>query len=394
MTCMMICRLVAAAALALVALGGSLTGASAQEKIKVGIISDFTGPFAVVGARLRHGVEIYLAEHSTRIGGREVELVYRDVGNGSPTVAKQIAEELIVRDRVALLAGFSVTPEVSAVASVITEARVPAVIMVPSTPALMNMSPYFVRVANNMIATVRPAAEWSYKIGKRKAYIVVADLAPGHQVQETFRNRFKELGGEIVTEDRVPLSTVDYAPIAERIVRANVDVVQMFIPTGTPSVSFIRGLSAQGVFAKGATVIGVGETDDADLPSFDESVIGVHTSFHYAPDLPYAANKNFRERFLAKYGADSIPSAFAVTGYDGMHLVFRLIESQQSKKFDGTAAVEAVKGYKWESPRGPAQIDAASRDLIENYYIRRVSKVDGKMKNVVVDTFEQQQPRF
>jgi branched-chain amino acid transport system substrate-binding protein len=395
MTCTMIAwRLVAAAALALVALGGASSGAAAQEKIKVGIISDFTGPFAVVGVRLKQGMEIYLAEHGARIGGREVELVYRDVGNGSPTVAKQIAEELIVRDRVALLAGFSVTPEVSAVASVITEAKVPAVIMVPSTPALMKMSPYFVRVANNMIATVRPAAEWSYKIGKRRAYIVVADFAPGHQVQETFRNRFKELGGEIVTEDRVPLNTVDYAPIAERIVRANVDVVKMFIPTGTPSVSFVRGLSAQGVFAKGATVIGIGETDDADLPSFDESVIGVHTSFHYAPDLPYAANKNFRERFFAKFGADSIPSSFAVTGYDGMHLVFRLIESQQGKKFDGPAAVEAVKGHKWESPRGPAQIDAASRDLIENYYIRRVSKVDGKMKNVVVDTYEQQPPRF
>jgi branched-chain amino acid transport system substrate-binding protein len=191
MTCtMMTCRLVAAAALSLIALGGSSTGTQAQEKIKVGIISDFTGPFAVVGVRLKQGMEIYLAEHGTRVGGREVELVYRDVGNGSPTVAKQIAEELIVRDRVALLAGFSVTPEVSAVASVITEAKVPAVIMVPSTPALMKMSPLFRagRQQRRLQRCALPPVVAQNR--KRRAYIVVADFAPGHQVQETFRNRF------------------------------------------------------------------------------------------------------------------------------------------------------------------------------------------------------------
>jgi branched-chain amino acid transport system substrate-binding protein len=367
--------------------------APTQEKLRIGMISDFTGPFANVGIRLRYGIETFLAEHGPRVGGREVEVIYRDVGNGSPSVAKQIAEELIVRDKVSMLAGFSVTPEVLAVASVVTESKTPAVIMVPSTPALVKMSPYFVRTGNNMIATVMPGAEWAYSQGKRRAYIVVADFAPGYEVQNTFKRKFTELGGSVVAEDRVPLSTVDYAPIAERIARANVDALQMFVPTGTPSITFVRALAAQGVFSKGLAVIGVGETDDADLPSFDDSVLGVHTSFYYASTLDNPENRAFREKLSAKF-KEAVLAPYPVTGYDSMHLLYKMIESQTGKTFDSDSAMKSILGYKWNSPRGPMSIDPNSRDVIENYYIRKVEKIDGQLRNVVVKTYEQQAPQF
>src|SRR5262245_5560655 len=160
-------RAMTATLLAIGLLPASSLQTLAQDKLRIGMISDFTGPFANVGIRLRYGIETFLAEHGPRVGGREVEVIYRDVGNGSPSVAKQIAEELLVRDNVSMLAGFSVTPEVSAVASVVTESKIPTIIMVPSTPALMKMSPYFVRTGNNMIATVIPGADWAYSQGKR-----------------------------------------------------------------------------------------------------------------------------------------------------------------------------------------------------------------------------------
>jgi len=367
--------------------------AVAQEKLKIGIISDFTGPFANVGIRLRYGIETFFAEHGPHVGGRDVEIIYRDVGNGSPSVAKQIAEELVVRDQVSMIGGFSVTPEVSAVASVVTEGKIPTVIMVPSTPALMPMSPYFVRTGNNMIATVAAGADWTYKSGKRKAYIVVADFAPGYEVQNTFKRRFTALGGTVVAEDRVPLSTVDYAPFAERIARADVDAVQMFVPTGTPSISFVRALAAQGVFSKGLTAMGVGETDDADLPSFDDSVLGVYTSFYYASTLENPENTAFRQKLAAKFKEATL-APYPVTGYDSMHLFYKMAESQQGKTFDGDAAVKSILGYKWSSPRGPVMIDPASRDIVENYYIRKVEKINGELRNVVVQTYEQQPPQF
>jgi branched-chain amino acid transport system substrate-binding protein len=365
----------------------------AQEKLRIGIIGDFTGPFANVGIRLRYGIETFFAEHGPKVGGREVEILYRDVGNGSPSVAKQIAEELVVRDKVAMIGGFSVTPEVSAVASVVTEGKIPTVIMVPSTPALMKMSPYFIRTSNNMISTVASGADWTYKNGKRRAYIVVADFAPGHEVQNTFKRRFTELGGTIVGEDRAPLSTVDYAPFAERIVRADVDAVQMFVPTGTPSISFVRGLAAQGVFSKGLTVMGVGETDDADLPSFDDSVLGVYTSFYYASTLENAENTAFRQKLAAKFKEATL-APYPVAGYDSMHLLYKMAESQSGKAFDGDSAVKSILGYKWNSPRGPVMIDPVSRDIVENYYIRKVEKIDGQLRNVVVSTYPQQMPQF
>jgi branched-chain amino acid transport system substrate-binding protein len=367
--------------------------ARAQDKLRIGMISDFTGPFATVGTRLRYGMETYLAVNGKSAGGREIEVIYRDVGNGSPSVAKQIAEELIVRNQVSMIGGFSVTPEVSAAASVVTEGKTPAIIMVPSTPALIKMSPYFIRTGNNMIATVSCGADWTYKNGKRRAYIVVADFAPGYEVQNTFKRVFTHLGGTIVGEDRVPLSTVDYAPFAERIANANVDCVQMFVPTGTPSITFVRALAAQGVFSKGLTVMGVGETDDGDLPSFDDSVIGVYTSFYYASTLDNPENTAFRKALAAKY-KEAVLAPYNVTGYDSMHLFFRMAESQQGKSFDGAAAVEAIRGYKWNSPRGPVMIDAASRDIVENYYIRKVQKIDGQLRNVVVQTYRQQPPQF
>ncbi|HVG50786.1 MAG TPA: ABC transporter substrate-binding protein [Xanthobacteraceae bacterium] len=390
---MLVNRIALSILLAGSALPAASISATAQEKLRIGMISDFTGPFANVGIRLRYGIETFLAEKGNKVGGREVELIYRDVGNGSPAVAKQIAEELVVRDKVQMIGGFSVTPEVFAAAPVVTEGKIPSVIMVPSTPALMKMSPYFVRTSNNMISTVVPGADWAYKQGKRRAYIVVADFAPGHQVQETFKKKFTELGGTIVGEDRAPLSTVDYAPFAERIARANVDMVQMFVPTGTPSITFMRGLAAQGVFSKGLTVIGVGETDEADLPGFDDSVIGVYTSFYYASTLNNPENVAFKQKLAAKF-KDAIPAPFAVAGYDSMNVLYKMAESQAGKTFDGDSAVKSVLGYKWNSPRGPVMIDPASRDIVENYYIRKVEKVDGRLQNVVVDTYTQQMPQF
>jgi branched-chain amino acid transport system substrate-binding protein len=387
-------RLVVALLLTGSVLPASSMTAAAQEKLRIGIISDFTGPFANVGIRLRYGIETFFGEHGPKVGGREVELIYRDVGNGSAAAAKQIAEELVVRDKVSMIGGFSVTPEVSAAASVVTEGKIPTVIMVPSTPALVKMSPYFVRTGNNMIATVWSGADWAYNIaGRRRAYIVVADFAPGYEVQNTFKKRFTELGGTIVGEDRAPLSTVDYAPFAERIVRANVDVVQMFVPTGTPSISFVRALAAQGVFSKGLAVIGVGETDDADLPSFDDSVLGVHTSFYYASTLENPENTAFRQKLAAKF-KDAVLAPYPVTGYDSMQVLYKMAESQAGKPFDGDSAVKSILGYKWNSPRGPASIDPESHDIVENYYIRRVDKLNGELRNVVVKTYEQQPPRF
>src|SRR5690606_8185983 len=157
-------------------------------------------------------------------GGREVDVIYRDVGGSNPAVAKRLAEELIVRDKVVMLGGFFITPEAGAVASVITETKTPAILFNAAASPLVRQSPYFVRVASTLFQDLHSAAEFAYMSGKRRAYIAVADYAPGHEVQEAFKSKFIALGGQVVGEDRVAMNTVDFSPAAERIANSKADV--------------------------------------------------------------------------------------------------------------------------------------------------------------------------
>ena len=372
--------------LSLVLLALAALPAAAQEKLRIGIIGQFSGPFAQAGVQFRQGVETWLAMHGTKVGGREIEMVYRDVGGANPAVAKRLAEELIVRDKVAMLGGFYLSPEASAVAPVITETRTPAVIFNAASPPIVTTSPYFVRTGQSLWQASTPPASWAAKQGFKRAYLAVADYAPGYDVQAAFKSTFTAAGGAIVGEDRIPLNTVDFSAYAQRIANTKPDVVEIFIPTGAPSVGFVKALAAQGVLASNTAIIGSAEVDDTELHLFDHGVAGVYSSLFYLPGLENAENVAFKRALAAKFGADVIPNFAMVGAFDGMALMAHMIEAQQGKPWSGDAAMAAAKGYAWNSPRGPMRIDPETRDVIQNEYIRRVALVDGKLRNVVVDT--------
>ncbi len=365
------------------------SAADAQQKIKVGIIGQFSGPFATVGQEYREGIECFLALYGTRVGDREVELVYRDVGGSNPATAKQIAEELIVSDKVSIIGGFLLSPESFAVASVLTETKTPGVIFNGASPSIIDKSPYFVRVSLTMTQLAPPAVEFALKRGKKRFYIAVADYSPGVDFEKTVKHAILAGGGQIVGIDRIPLNTVDYAPYAARIANAKPDAVLTFLITGAPAVTALKAFAAEGILGnKDILTVGVAETDDPDLHLFDDSIIGFYSSHHYASSLTNAANIKFKEVFKKKFGADTPIGLFAPPAYDGMRVIFKMIESQKGKPFDGTDAINAVRGFAFDSPRGPMKIDAKTRDSIVNIYIRRVEKMaNGQLQNVVVETF-------
>ena len=360
------------------------SSALAAEPIRVGIMVDFSGPFSSVGTMVRQGVELYAKQHGQIVGGRQVEFLFRDI---NPGTAKAIGEELAVKDKARIFAGFALTPEAAAVASISKEAKIPTVLVLPSTPTLMNMSPYFIRSANNMPATVMPSAEWAFKQGKRRAYIAVSDYAPGYELQASFKKKFEELGGKVVAEDRIPLNTIDFSSFAERIARAKPGIVVIFVPNGAPSAGFIKALAAQGVMSSGTPVIGSAETDDTEQRYFDDNVLGAYSSIFYVPSLDNPENKAFKAQLAKTAGPDVIPNFAMVGAYDGMGVLYHMIEAQAGKPFDAAAAMNAAKGYEWKSPRGPAKIEPDTRDITQNEYIRQVQKVDGKRINIVVATY-------
>lgn len=382
----MLFRRLALGALAALATLGTAPVAS-QEKIRIGIIGPFTGPFATTGIQYRQGIETFLSVNGNKIGGREVEVLYRDVGGTNPAVAKRLAEELIVRDKVALLGGFYLSPEATAVAPVVTETKVPAVLFTAASPAIMKLSPMFIRAGDNILQAALPPADWAIKRGAKRAYIAVADYAPGHDVQNGFKARFTQLGGTIAGEDRLPLNTVDFAPFAERIASSKADFVNVFVPAGAPAVSFMKALSAHGVTAARVAIMGQAETDDNELRLFDDTVIGVFSSLYYAIDAPGEANRRFKAALANKIGPSAIPTYSTMAAYDGMHILFRMIESQKGRAFDGPAAVKAMEGMSWESPRGQVRIEPGTREMTQPIYIRRVEKIGGKLQNRIVETF-------
>lgn len=357
------------------------------EPVRIGIINHDTGPFATPGRDIRAGIEVFRELNGEMAGGRKVEIIFRDMAGPNPATARRLAEELIVRDKVSILGGFYLTSDASPVAAVLNQSNTPAVLFVAASPTLLPQSPMFLRAGQNIGQSAVAAAQFALKSGKRSAYIAVSDYAPGHDVQRFFRATFEAGGGKIVDEVRAPLSTLDYAPIAERIKNANVDVLDVFVPPGAAAVSFSKALAAQGVM-KQNLVIGMGEAEDADLGLFDDSIIGFHQALYYAESLDNPENKAFTAALKKKFGNDRQPTFTAVSAYDGMALIYRMIESQKGKTFEGKTALQSVMGAALRSPRGTFTIDPATREPIQDIHIRRVEKVNGRLRNVVVDSFK------
>jgi branched-chain amino acid transport system substrate-binding protein len=372
---------------ALLTLAFGVGAAFAGELVKVGVIGQFSGPFALAGKQLKQSIDVYVAQHGTKAGSHEVQFVYRDIGGSNPALAKSLAEQLIVKDGASILTGFFLSPEAAVVAPVINETKTPSVLSVSAGPQLLRMSPYFVRAGENISQPASAQANFATENGKRRAYIAVADYASGRDVEEAFTRRFKALGGEIVGVDHMPLNTVDYAPFAERIVNAKPDVVVTFLPTGAPSVSFFSALATQGI-VKSTMIIGVAETDDPDLPTFSDSIVGVYSSIFYSESLDNPENVAFLKVMKEKFGADQAVGVNNESPYDAIELVYRMVAAQGDGAFDPEVAMTAVKGYAWNSPSGPKRIDAKTREMIHNIYIRQVQKIDGRLQNVVVKTYE------
>jgi branched-chain amino acid transport system substrate-binding protein len=357
-------------------------GSAADDTIKIGIVGQFTGPFALSGAQFRTGVETWLTQNGNKVGGRTVEVIYRDTGGPNPASSRRIAEELIVSDKVSMLGGFYLSPEASAVASLATETKTPTVLFETGSPPVVTLSPYFVRTGNSIGQGAATQAIWANKHGKKRAYMIVSDYAPGYDVEATFKKQFTALGGTVIGDDRAPLSTVDYAPFAERAANANPDLVVVFIPSGAPAISLMKALKARGVTDKSA-VIGQAEADDPELNLYDDSIIGFYSALHYALGIDNAANKKFK----AAVPAPAVPSFLMVGAYDGMRVMYKMIESQKGKPWDSTAAIESIKGFTFDSPRGRVTINKATRDINQPYFVRRVEKVNGKLVNLLSETF-------
>ena len=362
--------------------------AAAQQTVKIGFIAEFSGPFADYGNQMLNGMKTYLKLHGDTFAGRRVEIVTRDTTGPAPDIAKRLAQELITRDNVDILAGFGLTPNALAVAPISAEARKPMVITNAATSVITTRSPYVVRVSHTLPQQTQPIAQWALKNGVKRAYTLVSDYGPGIDSEVQFVKSFKAGGGEIVDSVRVPLQNPDFAPFLQRIKDSKPDAVFVFLPPGSQTIGFIKGYEERGLKQAGIRLIGTGDlTDDGVLQAMGDPTLGLITSFHYSAAHDSPENKLFVKTYAEVNGTKYRPNFMACAGYDGMAAIAEALK-KTGGSVDADKFLAALKGMKPTSPRGPITIDPETRDIVQTVYVRKVEKVNGELYNIEFDKFE------
>jgi branched-chain amino acid transport system substrate-binding protein len=382
---MKLSRLIAALSL----IGAACTvPALAADSVRIGLIATYSGPYADYGRQFDAGVALYLKESGGKLGGKTAEIIKKDTAGPAPEVSKRIAQELIVRDKVDFITGLDFSPNAYAIAPVVTQAKIPTLVMNASSSAITNSSPYIARVSFTVQQVSDPMARWMLRNDIKEAYTVVADYASGTDSFTAFEKAFTAGGGKIVGSVRTPMNNPDFSAYVQRIKDAKPKAVFFFFPSGVMPPAFLKVWQERGMDEAGIKLFATGEaTDDSYLEVTGDVAKGLITSHHYSYAHDSAKNKKFVADFEKEFGNKLRPSYFAVAAYDAMAAI-DLALKKNGGDVSGDAVMAALKGMKFESPRGPIEIDAQTRDIVQTVYMRKADRVGGKLVNVEFDKFE------
>jgi len=380
-------RRLSATVAVLVATSGVLVAgsfaAAAQDTIKIGLITPLTGPFTTVGQEMQAAARLYIQHNGDTVAGRKIELIVRDDG-GVPDASKRIAQELIVNDKVSFLAGMGLTPISLAVGPLATQAKIPLINMGAATSTIPKASPFIVRTSFATSQSAAIAAEYFAKIGIKSVVTLVSDYAPGIENETWFNKTFEAAGGKVAQAMRVPLANPDFAPYLQRVADAKPEALFIFVPSGQ-GAALMRQFVERGMDKSGIKLLGDGSVlDDQLLDKIGDTALGIISAYHYSDAHPSELNRKFTADFEKAAGMRA--NMMGVGAYDGMALIYNALKKTNGDT-DGTRLIEAMKGATWESPRGPMAIDPATRDAVQNIYLRKTEKVGGRYQNTEFETY-------
>src|SRR5246127_5141646 len=362
----------------------ALAPARAEDTFKIGLILPMTGGQASTGKQIDNAIKLYMKQHGDTVAGKKIEVILKDDG-GLPDKTKTAAQELIVNEKVNVIAGFGVTPAALAAAPLATQGKIPEIVMAAGTSIITEKSPNIVRTSFTLPQSSTIIGDWAVKNGIKKVATLTSDYAPGNDALASFKEHFTAGGGEIVEEVKVPLANPDFAPFLQRMKDANPEAMFVFVPAGQGG-NFMKQYAERGLDKAGIKVIGPGDVMDDDLLNgMGDAALGTVTAHLYSAAHPSAMNKEFVAAYKKEF--NQRPGFMAVGGYDGINLIYEALKKTGGNT-DGDKLIEAMKGMKWESPRGPIAIDPETRDIVQNVYIRKVEKVDGELYNVEFETFK------
>ncbi len=375
------------AAAALLAAATLPIAGHAEGTVKIGVISAYSGQFADTAAQIDNGIKLYMKQHGDTVAGKKIEVIRKDTGGPNPDVAKRLAQELVVRDGVDILAGFTLTPEALGAAGVSAEAKKLMVDMNAATAIITTKSPYIVRVSLTLPQIADTAGKWlATKGGAKKVYTMVSDFGPGIDAETSFQKAFKAAGGEVIGSVRMPVANPDFSAFVQRAKDLNPESIFLFVPGGAQPAAIGKAFAERQIDPKKVKIMSTGEAvDEQAVKAMGDVSLGRLSAWHYDYNHKSKLNEAFVKAFNAEFKRN--PDFFAVGGYDGMHLIYEALKKTGGKA-DGDSLIAAAKGMKWESPRGPVSIDPATRDIVQTVYIRKVEKVGGAIVNVDIDKVE------
>jgi branched-chain amino acid transport system substrate-binding protein len=377
-------RLLAACWALVLCLG--IPAAQAQEVFKIGLILPMTGQSASTGKQIEAAARLFIAQNGDKVAGRKIELIVKDDG-GVPDATKRMAQELVVNEKVGVLSGFGLTPLALATAPLATQSKTPMVVMAAATSTITDASPFIVRTSFTLPQCAVAMGDWAPKNGIKRVVTLVSDYGPGIDAERFFKERMQLNSAQVVESLRVPLRNPDFAPFLQKVRDLKPDALFVFVPSGA-GAAVMKQFLERGMDKAGIKLIGTGDlTDDDQLNDMGDGALGVVTAHHYSAAHPSALNKKFVEAFK-KANNGLRPNFMAVGGYDGMRVIYEALKNTKGGQGGGEALLAAMKGQIFESPRGQIYIDAQTRDVVHNIYLRKVEKKDGQLYNVEFDVIK------
>lgn len=364
---------IAAAACAAVIGGTPAIQPTFAAEPTVGIVAAFSGAYAEWGQDYKREIDLYMQQHDGKDGNPKINLILRDAPGTDYARTKQIVQGFITRDGAAVAGGGEFTPEALSVADLITEAKIPYVIFNGATSFIVDKSPYYVLAGFTIWQPDVPIADYAAEHGCKNATVIIADYAPGADTVKAFAYGLGKHGAKIGAVIKVPLGTTDFSAYMQRIRDSHPTCVLPFMPGGPMSLQFTKQYVQQGFKAAGITLYDAGGiTAENQLDPAGDAALGIISSSNYDTYLDNPMNKAFIDALAKKY--PNIRRDFVTTdAYVGMQLIYHMLKATDGKR-DGDKAMAAIKGWSFDTPRGPMSIDPKTRDPVQNIYLRRVVK--------------------
>lgn len=366
------------------------TGMAEAREIKVGFVAPKSGGLAQLGDQLEKGARLYLKLHAKELGGDTIKLIVRDSKRPGGPIAKAAAAELVAREKVEILTGVIFSPNAMSIAPIATAAKVPFVVMNAGTSWITKLSPNIARVSFTMWQAGFIMGEYAVKeLGCKTAIAGYTNYPPGKDSANAFKRGFERAGGKVLELLPMggPRTPPDFTPFYQRVKDKKPNCFYVFVPGGNHAAAASKSYVQMGLKQAGIKFIGPGDvTHELQLQSIGPAIAGTVVAIHYHSDLKNPTNMAYVKAFKAEYGAKAVADFVSVGGYDGMAAIFHIIKSAKGGKITAKAAIDSLRGWKHNSPRGPIMVDPKTRDIVQNIYIARVVNDNGTLRHKTIKT--------